>query len=264
MNKNIKDHALEYIDDETAINIEDTLWWLTGRKTIIQKYLQAALQKGVIKKIMDIGCGSGGNFDVLSKFGDVMGVERSVTLAKRAKYRNIASIVYNKDFFEIDFEEDINLFTLFDVLEHIQDDSAFISRLAKKACPNHMLLISVPACKFLYSQHDQILHHYRRYSKKELQALLQHNGYEIIVSSYFMFFFFPAALLLRLKEKYLSLKNQTQINIGKAPTCLNKLLINVMRAEAFLSQFVSFPIGLWIFVLAKHTNQQVKFHQNKS
>ena len=64
-----------------------------------------------------------------------------------------------------------------------------------------MLLISVPACQFFYSEHDRLLHHYRRYSRVDLQVLLSKAGYEIINGSYLMFFLFPFAVVSRFKAK---------------------------------------------------------------
>ncbi|NIM13238.1 MAG: methyltransferase domain-containing protein [Candidatus Aminicenantes bacterium] len=262
MKQDIRDHAFENISEEKAAALEDTLWWLQGRKYIIRNYLQAAIKTKKIEKIMDVGCGSGGNFDVLAEFAKVVAVERSHPLVMRARARGIAEAVYEKDFFDLPDYDKIDLFTLFDVLEHIEYDFEFFKKIKQIAPPNHMLLLSVPACQFLYSDHDRLLHHYRRYSRKTLHALLRDNGYEITRSSYFMFFLFPFALFSRFKEKVMRLfkKKQTSVNVGEVPNWLNRILTKILDMESRFSRHFSFPIGLWIFVLAKSTTPDHRMH----
>jgi SAM-dependent methyltransferase len=251
MKPTLQDHAFENLSDKLSFDLEDTLWWIQGRKKIISNYLKKASHISRISKIMDIGCGSGGNLDVLAAYGNIIGIERSPTLARRARDKNIAEKIYEKDLFDLRDAMQIDLFTLFDVLEHIQDDHAFLVKLKSISSDKHLILISVPACQFLYSSHDELLHHYRRYSKKSLSSLLSANGYEIININYFMCFLFPLAILSRFKEKTTRWSGGEKINIGKVPAWLNRLLRMIIEAEARVSDYFKFPIGLWIFALAR-------------
>ena len=252
----IRDHAFENINEKKAVELEDSLWWLQGRKHIIRNFLEEAGIEKKLEKIMDVGCGSGGNFDILAEFAStVLGVDRSHSLVERARSRGIARVVYEEDFFNLPDYDNIDVFTLFDVLEHIKDDIEFFKKLKRIAPPGHKVLISVPACQFLYSDHDRLLHHYRRYSRKTLDSLLRNNGYEIIRSRYFMFFLFPFALMSRFKEQILRLlrKKQTSVNLGEVPHWLNRILTKILYIESRIARYFRFPIGLWIFVLARST-----------
>src|SRR4051812_28480420 len=121
-------HALEALDAESAREIEDTLWWVQGRKDIIRRHLRKiAARFGSPKTIMDIGCGSGGNLDVLAEFGSVIGVEPSPVLAERSRLRSVAKQVYERPAWEIEETHSVSLFTMFDVLEHIEDDRGFLT-----------------------------------------------------------------------------------------------------------------------------------------
>jgi SAM-dependent methyltransferase len=73
----IKDHATEFLDDKVALEIEDTLWWKVGRRLILDNFLKQARQETAICQILEIGCGSGGDLNLLAKYGAVTGVERS-------------------------------------------------------------------------------------------------------------------------------------------------------------------------------------------
>ena len=246
-------HALESMPDAEALQAEDALWWVIGRKAIIREYLRRASQSKTISKIMDIGCGSGGNLDVLAEFGKVVGVEPSETLARRARSRGIADAVYEQDVQELDECRNIDLFTMFDVLEHIENERDFLAQLHKNAPHEHYVLISVPACPFLFGHHDRMLHHYRRYTSKTLTSTLEESGYKVQRLSYFLFFLFPLVLVKRMKDKLVSRlsKKEPGFDYGELPPVLAVPFATALRAEALLSRAIRFPIGLWLFALAE-------------
>ncbi len=85
----IQDHATEFMTDLEAMTIEDTIWWALGRRSIIRNLMDRAAKQR-IGKILEIGCGSGGDLPLLSRYGQVWGLERSRVLAKRARQRGAA------------------------------------------------------------------------------------------------------------------------------------------------------------------------------
>ena len=251
-------HALESLDSEAARELEDALWWVQGRKSIIRRHLVKLRSRyGQINTIMDIGCGSGGNLDVLAEFGNVIGVEPSCILAERSRSRNVASQIYELPAWQLDEIRSIDLFTMFDVLEHIEKDDDFLTKLRQSASHEHALLLSVPACPFLFGQHDELLSHYRRYSKAMLNDCLIRAGYRPLTIRYYMFFPFPAALGMRLLDKLklrLGFRRDT-VSLGVVSPLINFILGKVLKLESFLSEYVRFPIGLWLFVIAEPNKQ---------
>jgi len=249
----IGDHATEFLDAAEAMRIEDTVWWSVGRRTILRTYLERARREAPLTRIAEIGCGSGGNLRLLAEYGEVTGVERSAILAERARSRGAAKEVYLGDFFDLDLRGDFQMTCLFDVLEHIEDDDAFLTRLNRTVGPGHLLLLSVPACPFLFGPHDRLLHHYRRYSKRRLEDLLRRNGYTILKGSHFLFFVFPIAVWSRLMERLRARwgRAPTAVQLGVVPARTNAVLTAVLRVEAALAQVVPLPVGLWFIVLAK-------------
>jgi SAM-dependent methyltransferase len=253
--ESIQDHATEFMDQSEALAIEDTIWWTVGRRAILAAFLtRAASERPSLDRIVEIGCGSGGDLPLLARYGRVWGIERSAVLAGRARARNVAQAVYSGfETLELDKSIGVDLYCMFDVLEHIEDDEGFVRALSDRPRSDHLLLLSVPACQFLYGPHDEILHHYRRYSKRGLVRLLERQGYEVISAGYFMSFLFPLAVLSRLWE---GLKNrlgqkESKVNLGQAPAPINGLLIKILQFEAFLSRYVRFPVGLWVMVLVR-------------
>ncbi len=249
----IQDHAWESMDEAQSLLLEDRLWWVQGRKAIIRTYLQLAAQAGPIRSIMDVGCGTGGNLGVLAEFGQVAGVEISAPLAARAKSRGVAQAIYQQDARELEACRTVDLFTLFDVLEHIEADGEFLDQLRRRAGSWHRLLVSVPACPFLYGDHDRLLHHYRRYNGRRLRAALEQGGYRVLHMNHFMFFLFPMAFLARMKDLALARwgRQRAGVELGDLPPWLAAPFAASLRAEARLARRVRFPFGLWLFALAE-------------
>lgn len=250
----IHDHALEHVSEDHASHLRETLWWMQARRLIIRRYLEQASGLTAVSSIMDVGCGDGDKFDLLSGFGRVIGVEPSAKLVHRARGRKNAERVFESEWLELEGQFQIDLFTSFDVMEHCEDDHAFLAKFSQLVPESHLLLISVPACPFLYSEHDRLLHHYRRYSKKSLRETLSTSGYDIIRCDYFLSFMFPFAALSRLKEQANRAlgRKQVEVNLGEMPPWLNRALLSIQRAEVRVSEHISFPIGLWLFALARH------------
>lgn len=266
MTQAVKDHALEFLSNEEALQVEDSLWWVQGRKNIISKYLELAARQQTISEetnsvssnlstplIMDVGCGSGGNLDVLSRYGNVIGVEPSSILAERARRRNIATEIFEEDVHKLKILNQVSTFTLFDVLEHIEDDLTFLSGIRQKANQKHSLLVSVPACPALFSEHDRLLHHYRRYSKPMLRNLVEGSGYKVNYISYHMTFLFPLALTVRLldKAKVLVGRKSETVEVGHVGPLTSSILQTTLSIESRLVGKTSLPIGLWLFALAE-------------
>src|SRR5262249_15052685 len=151
------------------------------------------------------------------------------------------------DFFELGVAGDFQMTCLFDVLEHIEDDDAFLRRLNGTVRPGHLLLLSVPACPFLFGPHDPLLHHYRRYSKLRLEELLRRSGYSIRQGSHFLFFVFPLAVGSRLIERLRARwgKPPTAVRLGVVPAWANTILTALLRVEAALARMTPLPVGLW-------------------
>lgn len=253
--RDIVHHATEFIDDVEAVALEDTLWWCVGRRAILRRYLVRADRETPLSQILEVGCGSGGHLSLLSQYGNVTAVEQSEVLAKRARSRNVAKRVYVGDCLELEFPQTFQMVCLFDVLEHLEDDEAFLAQLDRIGRPGHWLLLSVPACQFLYGPHDEVLHHYRRYSRSRLEGVLKRSGYQCVRGSHFLFFLFPIAVLSRFMERLRGLagRKQTTVELGVVPRWVNTLLVQVLKLEGAISQFIPLPIGVWYIVLAKKT-----------
>lgn len=226
-----------------------THWWFRARENYLKQILSKFV-KNKNNKILEIGIGTGANIKILQKYGEVFGIdvsEQSINLVKE-KFPNVK--VYKKKFPSQSLDEKYHLICLFDVLEHIDNDEEALKKINDLLIENGNLIISVPAFNFLWSYHDEIHHHKRRYSKNDLKGLLISSGYKIEFCGYFNFLLFPLALIQRVLSKFTSLKNYDPYK----KNFLNEIFFNIFNLESKMIT-EKFPFGLsLIYVLRKEEN----------
>jgi SAM-dependent methyltransferase len=142
-----------------------------------------------------------------------------------------------------------DLIMFLDMIEHLDQDLPSLLQAKQYLKDQGQLLITVPAYQFLWSAHDEIHHHKRRYTKKQLTELLQQAGYEVIFSSYFNTFLFPLIAIARLIGNLLNRHHTSDVSL---PTALvNQSLYQIFGWEKNLLPYLSFPFGVSIICLAR-------------
>lgn len=108
-------------------------------------------------------------------------------------------------------------------------------------------MITVPAYQWLFTYHDVINEHYRRYSLKRLKNLLLDNGFEIEKISYFNFFLFPPFMIVRFIHKIFNIKKVETDKIG----IFNNILYKIFNLEKYILRKMNFPFGSSIMAFCK-------------
>lgn len=235
--------------------LEKYYWWFVGRRRIIERVLEKHFF-GRKLNILDWGCGPGGNFGFLKKFGQVLGVDSLDESLRACKEKGITTVVKAGNLDEFMSETKFDLITNFDVLEHITEDEKFLMDAKEFLNPNGHILITVPAYQFLWTRLDDTLGHKRRYTKNEIAGKLKRNGYKVVVASYFVFFLSPAFIFYRMIQKLTnSARNSTRGTLNDAvlefPETINWLFTRILFLEAWLLSYINFPFGTSVIVLAK-------------
>lgn len=237
--------------------LEERFWWFVGKREIIKAILESyKIIKNRESTFLDIGCGTGINLIILQKYINSFGCDLSDEAIYFCTKRNLKKIVQSNAQ-ELPFNDDkFDMVTLFDVLYHknVHSDINVLREAKRVLKKNGYIIITDSAFNFLLSKHDRALHARERYSKENLRRKLRENGFSILKLSYFNFFIFPVVSSVRLFERFtLNKNNKPQSNLKPINSVFNKILIHVLRMEAFLIRYLNFPFGSSLLCLAKKT-----------
>jgi 2-polyprenyl-3-methyl-5-hydroxy-6-metoxy-1,4-benzoquinol methylase len=230
--------------------VETQHWWFVARRRIIENSIKKLnLDKGA--SILDAGCGNGDNLRVLSKYGDVIAMERDDNALQKAKSRGIGKVLKGDlpNNVHADIRKDNDLIVLLDVLEHIDDDAGSLNALKDYVKNSGNLILTVPAYQFLWTNRDDQHHHKRRYTVNRLKKLIESNGWNVKYISYFNTFLFPLALLDRIKQKVFPLTQDSDLKMP--PNYINSIFEKIFSFESKIINKIAFPFGLSIIVVAE-------------
>jgi SAM-dependent methyltransferase len=144
-------------------------------------------------------------------------------------------------------EHHYDLIGAFDVIEHIDDDRAAIGSIATRLKPGGRFVMTVPAHQWMWSAHDVVNHHKRRYSKRRLEELIDRSPLRLETIGYFNSLLFPVAVAERLSSKIRG-KDQADLSVPSRP--INAALERVFAAERHLIGRLPLPPGLSLFAVA--------------
>lgn len=229
---------------------EKTHWWFISRRAITYTLLSGVtLPKSPM--ILDVGCGSGGNLPMLKTFGNVFATELHEPALKLSRRRKIGTIEFGMLPGEIPFDDlTFDLVTLFDVLEHVDDDRASLAALAERMNPGAVICLTVPAYQWLFSRLDREHHHFRRYGKRELKERLIEAGLQVQTISHWNCLLLPAAILVRILEK-IGTKREYSLGTRIPKPWLNKWLRKIVSAERHIIPHMPLPFGLSLIAIAR-------------
>jgi len=227
--------------------IEHQHWWFRARRTILTDQL-ARLKLPADAKILEVGCGTGGNLGMLSKFGQVVAIEPDEESRRYASESTGVTVLGGMlpDGLPA-FDQKFDLIAALDVIEHLDQDGASLQALRQLLTPNGVLFTTVPAHPWMWSHHDELHHHKRRYTRDEYVALLERAGFDLDRVSFFNSVLYPMIVLARAAR--LSERS------GKADDALPSRPVNAMLERAFASErfalrHTNLPFGVSLLAVA--------------
>lgn len=212
---------------------EDRHWWYRGRRNVIERVI-ADLRLPARARILDAGCGSGRNMVELARHGTVTGVELSDTSIDLARARGAGEVIAGS-VLEMPLDGDsFDLSVCLDVIEHLEDDLGALRELRRVLAPGGSLLVTVPAYQWLWSGHDEVNHHHRRYTRRSLQRVAEQAGWDQMRTTYFNSLLLPAAIVLRVLDRFSRKTTESSLDLWVPPEPLNWLLERPLTLEAGL------------------------------
>jgi len=239
---------MERIVYDRMAALDQQHWWYRARREVLAALIRRSVKPPKDARILEIGCGTGHNLDMLSTFGRVEAIEvdpAARAMAEQRLGRPVGSAPLPA--LEGVPERHFDLIGSFDVIEHIDDDAAALASIARRLKPGGTFVMTVPAHQWMWSAHDVVNHHHRRYSKAGLKALVEGSPLKLEQLGYFNSLLFPVAVGARLAGKIRG-KDESDDSLPPAP--LNSALEKVFAQEARLIGRVPLPPGLSLFAVA--------------
>ena len=228
---------------------DSTHWWYRARREVLADYLTryAALPRDA--RILEIGCGTGHNLPMLARFGRVEAIEIDAAARGIASER-LGRAVGDAPLPGLPGVERgaYDLIAVLDVVEHIADDVAALAAMRERLAPGGKILITVPAHRWMWSAHDVVNHHHRRYSKRTLRAAIEAAGLAPRKLAYFNSLLFPLAAAARIAGRVTGREDSDDSPPARP---LNSLFEQVFRFERHLVGRVPMGPGMSIVTLAE-------------
>ena len=229
-------------------------WWFVARRRILADLIAREVAPPRGARLLEIGCGTGHNLEMLGRFGTVDAIElddharqlasarlgRPVMKARLPELEGIADASYD-------------LIALLDVLEHVEEDRPALEAIAAKLKPGGRILLTVPANRWMWSAHDVAHHHFRRYDRAELARVIEAAELKVELMSFFNSLLFPLAAAARIAGK---IAGKTSSDDAMPPKPLNSLFTGLFGLERYLVGRVPLPAGVSLVAILS-TRQSV-------
>jgi len=260
--------------------VEEDHWWFVGRRAILESFMASlcegsrfkvqsskSVEKGGSDKdvqpsktnsklktqnskptILDVGCGTGANLEMLEQFGKAEGVDVSEEALSFCRDKGLT--VHKGLAEELPFEDgEFDIVTALDVIEHLDDDVAGLREMHRVTRPGGQALFFVPAFMWLWGVQDDISNHRIRYTRKQIIERISSAGFEVKRSTYANITFFVPILAGRWLMKLTGFKPESENNINVS--ALNSVFGSIFSAEKHWLRHGSFPFGVSIIVAAQ-------------
>jgi SAM-dependent methyltransferase len=231
--------------------LEGTHWWFVGRRRIIASFMKRVVTslKLASPQILDVGCGTGANLELLATFGPAQGVDVSPEALAFCRRRGIADVKEGQAEALPYDDSSFDIVTALDVVEHLDDDVGGLKEMYRVLRPGGRALFFVPAFNFLWGVQDDVSNHRRRYTLGEVREVVRRSGFELEHSTYVNITFFFPILIGRILMRLTGYRPESENNLTIG--FLNGILGAIFGAEATLLRYISFPFGVSAICIAR-------------
>lgn len=233
--------------------VERHHWWFLGRKEILLSMIQNHFPQLKDKTVLDIGASTGSYVEAFQELGAQVEAHdaslQAISYLRRvSRNGNIQKKKFPDDYQTTSLLK-YDLVLLLDVLEHIRDDKQAFHAAFDLVKPGGLLILTVPACMWLWGPYDVCNRHYRRYHLKQVQKLVNHEEVAVKKLSYFSTLLFPLMLMIRALENVFYKLTGKILSFYFMPGLINKILLSIFRQELWFLRRFNLPFGSSILVI---------------
>jgi SAM-dependent methyltransferase len=222
--------------------LDERHWWYRARRDILTDLISRKISLPADARILEIGCGTGHNLEMLQGFGRADGIEIDPA-AREIAERRLGRTIGSAPLPQLTGVEDgaYDMVAILDVLEHVEEDQAALESIARKLKLGGKILITVPAHPWMWSAHDDVNHHKRRYTKKTLNKVIADAGLQVELLSWFNSLLFPLAAAARFAGRLTGNKDSDD---KMPPKVLNSVFETLFGLERYAVGRMPLPPGV--------------------
>lgn len=232
----------------TMYRVEETHWWYSALHRLVFQALETELPDWRDKQILDVGCGTGA---ILKRLGNPernVGIDLAPEAISFCRQRGLEN-VRQGDIRALPFQDaSFDAVICSSVLYHewVAEVAGAVREMHRVLRPNGVLVINVPAFRFLHSAHDDAVMTARRFRKAEVSRLLSQNGFEIRRLTYWTTFLFPLAIVARTLGG-----SKMGRDFESTNSWSQRLLAQIMNVERAFLRHISLPFGVALLAVAR-------------
>ena len=252
-------HLMEPSFYEDYYRHENNHWWFRWRFDLITR-LVGSLGSGDAFRILDAGCGTGQMTKRLGAIGLAFGLDSAPEAIAFARSRGVERLAQGSITAPPFANGSFDCVLALDVIEHVDDDVGILTSLLDILRPGGHLIVTVPAFDALWSEHDEINHHKRRYRAPNLKRLIENAGFEVDRVTYCNTAMYVPVFVTRKAKNLARALNMKwgsssgdglKSDLDDYPPIINEALFKVMRGENRLMDRVNLPFGVSILAVAR-------------
>lgn len=236
------------------LELDRSHFWRAAKRELLRDLLTELGPPGRSLRVLDIGGATSLYPEVLAEWGSVTVVEPDGECVETARAVLGADIRQGSLPDALGVEGPFDVISMLDVLEHIEDDRRGLEVVRGLLAPEGRLIINVPALPVLFSDHDRAVHHFRRYTRRTLNEVIERSGLHAQRMSYWTALLLPVVAAQRFVSKARSALRPNpnpEYSVKVPGKALNAMLAAVMTLERYLLRFMRMPLGSSLFAVVK-------------
>lgn len=231
--------------------IEADHWYYAGKRDIVRHWIARVRPPKAEERLLDCGAGTGRFAQEMAALCEVLVLDDHEDALRilRTRFRPDQILCLAGDQVPLP-DGSLEYVTALDVLEHVPDDRAVVRGFRRLLKPGGLAVVTVPAGMALWSDWDVVLHHFRRYDRRQLAALFPDAEWEIVQLAYTNVVAYPAVWLVRRWRKWFPQSPEGERSEDRLPSPRVNRVLRWLFVRPALGRF-PWPFGVSLLLVAR-------------